>query len=84
MLSFQPIVCTDRLALASNVDGALHPTEFVGRCAKAALVHVSTCYVVGARAGTIEERINQVLEQKRELFAAVFAETGAPSPSASE
>jgi SNF2 family DNA or RNA helicase len=30
-------------------------------------------------AGTIEQRINQVLEQKRELFDAVFNETKAPS-----
>jgi SNF2 family DNA or RNA helicase len=29
--------------------------------------------------GTIEERINQVLEQKRELFDAVLSQTGAPS-----
>lgn len=27
---------------------------------------------------TIEERINQVLEEKRELFATIFSETGAP------
>jgi SNF2 family DNA or RNA helicase len=29
--------------------------------------------------GTIEERINQVLEEKRELMSAVLADTGAPS-----
>jgi SNF2 family DNA or RNA helicase len=28
---------------------------------------------------TIEERINEVLEHKRELFNTVFSETGAPS-----
>jgi SNF2 family DNA or RNA helicase len=27
---------------------------------------------------TIEERINQVLEEKRELFATIFSETGTP------
>jgi hypothetical protein len=27
---------------------------------------------------TIEQRINQVLEEKRELFATIFAETGTP------
>ncbi|MHB8867076.1 MAG: DEAD/DEAH box helicase, partial [Pirellulaceae bacterium] len=29
--------------------------------------------------GTIEERIQQVLDEKRELFAAVFSETGCPA-----
>jgi SNF2 family DNA or RNA helicase len=28
--------------------------------------------------GTIEERIQQVLDEKRQLFAAVFSETGCP------
>jgi SNF2 family DNA or RNA helicase len=27
--------------------------------------------------GTIEERINQILEEKRELFDTIFSETGA-------
>ena len=27
---------------------------------------------------TIEQRINQVLEEKRELFATIFSETGPP------
>jgi SNF2 family DNA or RNA helicase len=27
---------------------------------------------------TIEERINQVLEEKRELFASIFSQTGTP------
>jgi len=29
--------------------------------------------------GTIEERINQVLEQKRELFETILSQTGAPT-----
>jgi SNF2 family DNA or RNA helicase len=29
--------------------------------------------------GTIEERINQVLDQKREIFATILSQTGAPS-----
>jgi len=31
--------------------------------------------------GTIEERINQILEEKRELFSALFSQTGVPRSS---
>src|SRR5206468_8392933 len=31
--------------------------------------------------GTIEERINEVLERKREMFNTIFSETGSPSSS---
>lgn len=40
-----------RDALSTNVDGARYTAEFVARCARAQLLHVSTCYVAGARDG---------------------------------
>lgn len=45
-----------RRALSANVDAAVHLAAFVKQCAKASLLHVSTCYVAGTRQGFIEER----------------------------
>lgn len=44
-----------RDALAINVDGTLHVLDFVRQCERAALLHLSTCYVVGYRDGYIPE-----------------------------
>ncbi|QQS47385.1 MAG: SDR family oxidoreductase [Acidobacteriota bacterium] len=44
-----------RQALAINVDGTLHLIEFLRTCSHAALLHLSTCYVVGYRDGRIGE-----------------------------
>jgi len=44
-----------RDALAINVDGTQHVLDFVRRCERAALLHLSTCYVVGYRDGYIPE-----------------------------
>ncbi len=44
-----------RQALAINVEGTLHMIEFLRACDHAALVHLSTCYVVGYRDGRIGE-----------------------------
>ncbi len=44
-----------RDALAINVDGTLHVLDFVRQCDRAALLHLSTCYVVGYRDGCIPE-----------------------------
>jgi long-chain acyl-CoA synthetase len=46
-----------RQALAINVDGSLHVLEFQRGCDRAALLHLSTCYVVGFRDGRIAETV---------------------------
>jgi long-chain acyl-CoA synthetase len=46
-----------RKALGSNVDGTMHVADFVEASDRAALLHISTCYVAGRRHGAIEERI---------------------------
>jgi len=44
-----------RDALASNVEPATHLIEFLRAADHAALLHLSTCYVVGARDGRVAE-----------------------------
>jgi len=44
-----------RDALASNVHATKHTLDFIRRCDHAALLHLSTCYVVGRRDGRILE-----------------------------
>ncbi|HYT06458.1 MAG TPA: SDR family oxidoreductase, partial [Rugosimonospora sp.] len=44
-----------RDALASNVEPATHLIEFLRASDQAALLHLSTCYVVGARDGRVAE-----------------------------
>ena len=44
-----------RDALATNVDAALHVIEFVRQSDHAGLLHLSTCYVAGARDGRVGE-----------------------------
>lgn len=44
-----------RDALAINVEGTLRVLDFVRQCERAALLHLSTCYVVGYRDGYIPE-----------------------------
>jgi hypothetical protein len=46
-----------RDALSSNVDSALNLLDFVRHCAKAGLMHLSTCYVVGMRDGRVTEEL---------------------------
>lgn len=46
-----------RDALATNVDAALHILDFVRGCEHSGLVHLSTCYVAGARDGRVGERL---------------------------
>ena len=46
-----------RQALAINVDGTLHLLDFVRECSRAALLHLSTCYVVGFHDGRIQETL---------------------------
>ncbi|MGH9593061.1 MAG: SDR family oxidoreductase, partial [Bryobacteraceae bacterium] len=44
-----------REALASNVAGPMHLLEFIRESDHAALMHLSTCYVVGNRDGRVRE-----------------------------
>jgi fatty acyl-CoA reductase len=46
-----------RDALSSNVDAVLHLLEFLRRCERAGLMHLSTCYVVGMRDGRVTEEL---------------------------
>lgn len=46
-----------RKALASNVDGTMHVADLAASCQRAALLHVSTCYVAGRRYGRIAEEV---------------------------
>ncbi len=44
-------------ALGTNVDAVLHILDFQRQCRRAALLHLSTCYVVGARDGRVPEEL---------------------------
>ncbi len=46
-----------RPALATNVDAAVHVVDFIRDCDHAGLLHLSTCYVAGARDGRVAERV---------------------------
>ena len=46
-----------REALATNVDAAVNVTDFVRRSDHAGLLHLSTCYVAGARDGRVGETL---------------------------
>jgi thioester reductase-like protein len=46
-----------REALATNVDAAVHVTDFVRSSDHCGLVHLSTCYVAGTRDGRVAERL---------------------------
>jgi long-chain acyl-CoA synthetase len=46
-----------RDALASNLESAVHLVEFLRESSRAALLHLSTCYVVGQRDGRVAEQL---------------------------
>ena len=48
-----------RDALATNVDAAVNVTGFVRQSDHAGLLHLSTCYVAGARDGRVSETMRQ-------------------------
>ena len=48
-----------RDALSSNVDSTLHLIEFLRASDHAALMHLSTCYVVGKRDGRVQEELRE-------------------------
>lgn len=47
-----------RKALGSNVYGTLHVADFVEACDSASMLHISTCYVAGARPGVVPEALH--------------------------
>jgi thioester reductase-like protein len=47
-----------REALASNVDSTIHLLDFLRKCDRAGLMHLSTCYVVGMRDGRVAENLD--------------------------
>jgi thioester reductase-like protein len=46
-----------REAIASNIDSTVYLLEFLRKCKHAALMHLSTCYVVGMRDGRVTETL---------------------------
>ncbi|PYS36986.1 MAG: hypothetical protein DMF71_19415 [Acidobacteria bacterium] len=48
-----------RDALASNVDSTLRLVEFLRASDHAALMHLSTCYIVGKRDGRVQEELRE-------------------------
>ncbi|HEY6946153.1 MAG TPA: SDR family oxidoreductase [Candidatus Acidoferrum sp.] len=55
-----------RDALASNVESTLHLLDFLRKCKRAALMHLSTCYVVGMRDGRVSEHLEGNYNPKRD------------------
>jgi thioester reductase-like protein len=48
-----------REAMASNVDSTIYLMDFLRRCDRAGLMHLSTCYVVGMRDGRVDEELRE-------------------------
>lgn len=46
-----------RDAISSNVDSTRHLLDFLRKCKRAGLMHLSTCYVVGMRDGRVTEEL---------------------------
>jgi alcohol-forming fatty acyl-CoA reductase len=46
-----------REAIASNIESTMYLLEFLRKCERAALMHLSTCYVVGMRDGRVTEEL---------------------------
>jgi alcohol-forming fatty acyl-CoA reductase len=46
-----------REAIASNIDSTMYLLEFLRKCDHAALMHLSTCFVVGMRDGRVSEEL---------------------------
>ncbi len=57
-----------REAMSTNVDGARNAAAFTARCARARLLHVSTCYVTGLRNGTIPETLDPAFSPCGDAF----------------
>src|SRR5262249_10185534 len=48
-----------REALASSVDSAVNLLAYLRECSHAGLIHLSTCYVIGARDGRVTEELQE-------------------------
>ena len=46
-----------RDAVSSNIDSTIHLLEFLRKCDRAGLMHLSTCYAVGMRDGRVTEEL---------------------------
>jgi alcohol-forming fatty acyl-CoA reductase len=46
-----------RDAISSNIDSTIHLVDFQKQCSHSALMHLSTCYVVGMRDGRVTEEL---------------------------
>ena len=55
-----------RDALSSNVDSAICILDFLRQCDHAGLMHVSTCYAVGARDGRVAEDLRENYNPKHD------------------
>lgn len=74
-----------RDALAVNVEGMIHLLDFTRACGDAGLLHVSTCFVAGAREGRVREELHAFEtpagapldpEKERAALHATIAELG--------
>lgn len=54
LVDFNPEV---KQAISTNVTGALHAMAFASSCRRAALLHISTCFVAGNRQGRMPEAV---------------------------
>lgn len=78
-------------ALATNVDATIHILDFLRRSDHAGMLHLSTCYVVGARDGRVSEelRVNYTptrapdfdVERERQALHALVKEAEARAES---
>ena len=57
-----------REAMSTNVDGARNAAAFTLRCARARLLHVSTCYVTGLRQGRVPETVDPAFSPCGDAF----------------
>ena len=57
-----------REAMSTNVDGARNAAAFTLECARARLLHVSTCYVTGLRQGRVEETVDAAFSPCGDAF----------------
>ena len=58
-----------RDAVSTNVDAAVNLLEFVRASDHAGLLHLSTCYVAGAREGRIAEAVNATVTPSRYVLS---------------
>ena len=62
-----------KLALSTNIDGVANLIDFQKECRRAALLHLSTCYVIGFRDGRIGEELISDYNPRRAKISAQSA-----------